>query len=76
MTESHCFPLLSLKALLDGWTLGWVVDYHSSAGSVAGDKVLSTSQRLVLHKEGEKERRRGMEGNMERRCGGEMEKAR
>ena len=49
-----------------------MVDYHSSAGSVAGDKVLSTSQRLVLHKEREKE----MEGNMERRCGGEMEKAR
>ena len=53
-----------------------MVDYHSSAGSVAGDKVLSASQRLVLHKEGEKERTRGMEGNMERRCGGEMEKAR
>ena len=53
-----------------------MVDYHSSAGSVAGDKVLSTSQRLVLHKEREKERRREMKGNMERRCGGEMEKAR
>ena len=56
--------------------VGHLVDYHSSAGSVAGDKVLSASQRLVLHKEGEKERTRGMEGNMERRCGGEMEKAR
>ena len=54
-----------------------MVDYHSSAGSVAGDKVLPTSQRLVLHKEGENERtREGMKGNMERRCGGEMEKAR
>ena len=53
-----------------------MVDYHSSAGSVAGDKVLSTSQRLVLHREGEKEGRREMKGNMERRCGGEMEKAR
>ena len=37
--------------------VGHLVDYHSSAGSVAGDKVLPTSQRLVLHKEGENERR-------------------
>ena len=56
--------------------VGHLVDYHSSAGSVACDKVLSASQRLVLHREGEKEGRREMKGNMERRCGGEMEKAR
>ena len=39
-----------------------MVGYHSSAGSVAGDKVLSTSQRLVLHREGEKEGNGGEHG--------------
>ena len=42
--------------------VGHLVDYHSSAGSVACDKVLSASQRLVLHKEGEKEGNEGEHG--------------